>query len=221
MARLRMDTCTTKSRKTTAWACGLRGPITCPTIPLGLIFFVSLLTGCYQASVSIAAVAPKSYWRSEQRAHAALLSGPGINFIVRASNRVPPFEQSSLTVSTLGISLWFGDVSDGYQFNPSEVVLSLPSTAELKPWVVEEANTPHDIGGWKCRGSRVWDASSSPLISVHYGTCIAMYFKAPAAQPNTLFSLHVAGLMKGGRPVEVPELLFRPGKYWIWDFLGR
>lgn len=209
--------------KTAVRVCGLLDPITCPKIPweLGLILLVSLLTGCYQASVSIATVAPNPYWRSEQRTHAAVLSGPAVNFIVRTSSHVPPFEQSSPTVPTLGISLWFGDMSDGYQFNPHEVLLSLSSTVELRPWVVEEANTPHDIGGWECRGSRAWDTSSRPLIPVRYGTCIAMYFKAPPTQPDTLFGLRIAGLMKNGRPVEVPELQFRPGKYWVWDLLGR
>jgi hypothetical protein len=203
--------------------CRSCGPVTCRKIrwELGLILLVSFFSGCYQASVSIATVAPNPQWRSEQRTHTAMLSGPGISLIVRASSHIPSFDRSSPAIPTLGISLWFGDMSDGYQFNPSEVMLSLPSTVELRPWTIEEANTPHDIGGWECRGSRAWAASSRPIISVRYGTCIAMYFKTSPPSPEMPFSLRIAGLLKDGRPVEVPELQFRPGKYWVWDFLGR
>lgn len=194
-----------------------------------------VLSGCYRQWVSIGSMPADSGWHSEQHVAHSRLEGSELKLYVGTANVSRSWDPGKREFS---LSVRFYPKKTGFRFNPQQVRLVLSGAMEVAPGRIEMIE---DVMGWEsawqCRpGSRTWASSSKPahdydvekrmeeqgkVFSLNREACFEFYFPIQPPSPETLFGLRIRGLSHDGKLVKVPDINFRKGSFWVWDFLGR
>lgn len=181
-----------------------------------------MLQSCYRAWESQPYFEPNPDWQIKEARH---IVGPNLDIFINVSNYHTPFYDNTSRKTLydyLGISLWFDVHEPGFKFNPNDVTLILPGVLESRPSSVEMKYVG-DISrslGWDCGNSPLINAGLAPPYPLRRGSCFALYFYMKAPTPETPFSMHIEGLSRDGSPIEVPEIHFHEGSFWVFEFLG-
>lgn len=205
------------------------------TLPIVLATF--LISGCYRQWVSLGDMPNDAGWQSEQRVAHNRFEGNGIKLDVASSNTSGRWDPAKPEFA-LSLRLSFKEI--GYQFDPRQVRLVLPGMGELLPQRIEmAANAIGWESSWECGpGLRQWYFSRKQGLAFSYvaegrierpermlplsnEACFEFYFPISPPCPDTPFILRIRGLSQGNQSVEIPEVKFKKGSFWVWDFLGR
>jgi hypothetical protein len=190
--------------------------------PLLLVFVgvvtILILSGCYQQWVSVGYMPADNRWRSEQR---------GITSIHRHSDFVIEISSSNTsrgldsTRHEFALSLRLYLKEAGFQFEPRLVRLVAAGTEEVAPQRIEMvASAAGWESAWQC-GNGPRQYKPEQMLSLGPETCFELYFPVSPPSPDASFTLRIRGLARDDKPIEIPEVHFKKGSFWVWDFLGR
>lgn len=123
-------------------------------------------------------------------------------------------------VVALAISLYFDLRRTDFEFNPNKSILHVTNVGEIEPsnYRIVFASPQSREASWDCGRYPGIDLKPDSTYRLHRGICVELYFDA---HPTGLdqFWLKLDGLTQNRRQVDVPQIRFREGRAWVWEFL--
>lgn len=174
-----------------------------------------LLVGCFPAWESEAYITPQPAWHTE-RTGAAKVIGPDVWFYVKTSNTVSLVSDYS-RVRPFGISLWFAPQRPDIKFDPSRIALIFDEGFNIAPSRVQLvwAGDLSRYDWWDCGRYPATDFGPGPPYSLFRGFCTELYFDIDSPPLEKEFIMRITGLTVGDQQLNVPDIHFRRGRYWV------
>lgn len=183
---------------------------------MGLLATCSLLlAGCFPSWESEAYLTSQSTWHTE-RTGAVKVIGPDVWFYVKTSNTVSLMSDYT-KVRPFGISLWFEPRRPDIKFDPSRIALIIDESSNIVPSRVQlvRAGDTSRFDWWDCGRYPGTDFGPGPSYLLFRGFCAELYFDVDSPPPEKEFIMCITGLTIGDQQLNVPDIHFRRGKYWV------
>jgi len=180
-----------------------------------------LLSACYRQLVSEAYLTDDRTW---SRDGWGIFHGPGIEMEIRVSNETVRSWFRGSMKDSLGLSVQLHPLAPGLTFDPHDTQIVLSDTGAVTPSRIEaiaDASFKTGVHEWRCWSNRRQQIKGEPPYTIQPGACFEFYFPIPPPSPDTSFSLRLRGLSRDGKRVEIPEVHFKEGSFWVFDFLGK
>lgn len=180
-----------------------------------------LLVGCFPKWQSEAYVTSQLAWYTKPAGVATKVIGTDFWFYVKTSNTVSLVRDNS-RVRPFGISLWFSPQRDDIKIDPSKVFLIFRDGPNFKPSQVQlvRAGNTATYDMWTCGSYLATDFGSGPTYPLFRGFCVELYFDVDSPPPEKEFIMRITGLTIGDQQLNVPDIHFKKGKYWVMP-LGK
>lgn len=185
---------------------------------LFIVLVAFALSACYQRWVSVGHMPSDSRWRTEQRVAHSKFEGTELKLDVSASN---VSGQRDSGIDDFAISLRFYPKEAGIRFDPRQVRLVVQGSEETAPrWARMIPSVVGWESAWQC-GYGINAVEATHAFPLNRDICFEFYFPVRPPSPDTAFTLRVQGLTRDGGSIGIPDIHFKKGSFWVWDFLGR